>query len=186
MSVVDRLPSTLALALLLGGTSAIAQGGSFRKEKVDAFYAGREANYAADDEKCIAETECNAVVLTGSMPFTFSSMDFKGGAVTLGAKLQLGAAVALVIGKGTRSGTGVLTVNPIFTIGLSLLGGATSSANAVGGSFGAGGFVALGPLGIIGGYDFVQQSAFIGLSAKIDSFVVTDALSMILSLKRVP
>lgn len=185
---MDQLRTAVALAVVLVSGSAAAQSGTLGKEKVDNFYKARASNYAAEDEKCIANTDCNAILITASVPFAFSSLDFKGGTVSLGAKLQLGGAAALVIGKATRAENGKLTVSPIFTFGLSILGGAatTPTTGSVGGSFGLGAFFALGPLGVIGGYDFVQGSGFIGLSAKVDSFVVADGLTAILSLKRAP
>lgn len=150
---------------------------------MDAFYSGREVPYAAS-EKCVADDDCTAWVLTGSVPFNFSTLDFTKNGVSIGAKVQLGAAVALIGGKGHRNSNGSLTLTPIFSVGASILGGVSAPSGTVGGSFGLAAFVGLGPIAIMGGYDFVQSAGFLGLSARVDSFVVSDFLTMFLSLKK--
>lgn len=122
----------------------------------------------------------NVVLLTATLPVGFTELRLKDGAATLGAKLEAGAGAAVMVGKGIYNGPGQLTLFPMVMLGASLNTGVSSntsigsSESGVAGRLGVSGFVGLGPVAISIGRDFLTNSTFFGLSARIDAFVFNE------------
>lgn len=158
---------------------ALADTIAIPERKVERFASAPRLNVAGSAHApCVADKPCYAFVLTPSVPVTFSRLDFDpDGTKRVGADIAIGGGATFLLARGTYrsstdpSGDRTYTIEdavPYLVFGVAGQAGMTEALSGdVIYSITGSGFVGTRFFALMGGYDFINDTPFVGLAVNV-------------------
>lgn len=140
---------------------------------------------------CADGKPCYVFALTPSVPVTFSKLEFYGdGATGIGNDIAIGGGATFLLARGTyrsdtdASGKRTYTVEsavPYLVFGVAGQAGMTESFDGeVDYSVSASGFAGTRAFALIGGYDFINDTPFVGIAANVTGTSLSPRAALVL------